>query len=79
MKRRDLLIGMGAFAMSRVRGRAAAPVDIQLEVDVTRGMGNIPADFTGLGYEISSVARKGLLDPSNTKSLVSGKVLCGIR
>jgi len=75
MKRRDLLIGMGAFAMSRVRGRAAAPVDIQLEVDVTRGMGNIPADFTGLGYEISSVARKGLLDPSNTKYIQLVKTL----
>ncbi len=26
----------------------------------------LPANFTGLGYEISSVARKGLLDPHNS-------------
>ena len=35
-------------------------------IDYDQPGNTIPANFTGLGYEISSVARKGLLDPHNS-------------
>ena len=42
----------------------AVPLSVEIAFDQP---GNtIPADFTGLGYEISSVARKGLLDSHNS-------------
>lgn len=41
------------------------PVRIQLTLDVAKTVARIPPDFIGLGYEISSVARPGLLSPDN--------------
>src|SRR5580704_11502738 len=38
---------------------------IQVNIDTRRTQGRIPDDFTGLGYEISSVAIPGLLSDKN--------------
>ena len=39
--------------------------DVAISVDESRVLGAIPQDFVGLGYEISSVARSGLLSAGN--------------
>jgi hypothetical protein len=44
---------------------SSAP-EIPLSVDLTRTVATIPLDFMGLGYEISSVARPGLLSATNS-------------
>jgi len=41
-------------------------VRAKLTLDVSQKIATIPADFMGLGYEISSVARPGLLSASNS-------------
>jgi hypothetical protein len=40
--------------------------EIPLQVDFTRTIAIVPQDFVGLGYEISSVARTGLLSSANS-------------
>ena len=49
----------------RAQGNSTNPVRIRVTVDPTETVAVIPSDFIGLGYEISSVARPGLLSPSN--------------
>lgn len=44
---------------------AAASRPIRIHVDAARTMGAIPSNFTGLGYEISSVSTDNLLSPAN--------------
>ena len=39
--------------------------DVEVSVDESRVLGAIAHDFVGLGYEISSIARSGLLSASN--------------
>jgi hypothetical protein len=76
MKRRDLVRGVavaagasfvkGAFpvrALAQLASGAAAPLAVEIGYD--RPGNTLPANFTGLGYEISLVARKGLLEPHN--------------
>ena len=68
MRRRDFIKGAALVA-----GTASASLgkpfrqDLQatLILDVTRTVATIPSDFMGLGYEISSVARPGLLSARN--------------
>ena len=55
------------FAAFGPTGPGARPVRIGL--DATRRLGAMPAEFSGLGYEISSVARPGLFSSSNRVSL----------
>jgi hypothetical protein len=43
----------------------AATKTIRVTIDTRRKLGRIPDDFTGLGYEISSVAMPGLLSDKN--------------
>ena len=43
----------------------ATPKAIRVTIDTRRNQGRIPNDFTGLGYEISSVAIPGLLSDNN--------------
>lgn len=53
---------------SGVRGwseAARSAGTIELTIDRNQRLGSIPADFMGLGYEISSVATPGLLSASN--------------
>lgn len=69
MNRRDYIIGLASVtAMSALRGAHAIPSNIQsaeISVDPRRTGNKIPVDFMGLGYEISSVAVRGLLHPEN--------------
>ena len=44
----------------------SAAVVLPVAIDYDHPGSPLPANFTGLGYEISSVARKGLLDSHNT-------------
>ena len=66
MNRRDFLansaLAAGALA---ARSASAAPAQYTVTVRADRPLGMIAPDFTGLGYEISSVARPGLLSRSN--------------
>ena len=76
MKRRDLLRGSAAVAaigllelgspLHSLATGLAEPVPVSLEIAYDQPGNSIPANFTGLGYEISSVARKGLLEPHNS-------------
>lgn len=68
MNRRKFLAGsacaIGALACYGVSGEIA-PASLHIRLDPERALGRIPTDFTGLGYEISSVAIPGLLSPAN--------------
>ncbi len=62
--------GLPAVACG-ARGLRAATIGpggaqaVRVIVDTRRALGTVPADFTGLGYEISSVSRSGLLSSRN--------------
>jgi hypothetical protein len=66
MNRRDFfansVCAAGALA---VRSAFAAPAQYSVTVRKDQPLGMIAPDFMGLGYEISSVSRPGLLSPSN--------------
>lgn len=58
--------GLAARAASALEyADATASQPIPIYVDATRTMGAIPANFTGLGFEISSVATNDLLSSTN--------------
>ncbi|HZY74307.1 MAG TPA: glycosyl hydrolase family 79 C-terminal domain-containing protein, partial [Edaphobacter sp.] len=73
MNRRKLLgyaaTGVGAAVAERflfpLRVSAMPDASVAVTVDEGRVLGSIPRDFIGLGYEISSVARPGLLSATN--------------
>lgn len=73
LNRREFLAGSvtsGALLCAK-RGlgaasdRSSGPQPVRITVDARRKLGIIPADFIGLGYEISSVAIPGLLSAQN--------------
>jgi hypothetical protein len=43
-----------------------SPLAVSVRLDLTRSVATVPRDFLGLGYEISSVARPGLLSDHNS-------------
>ncbi len=73
MSRRNFLshfLAVAAVAWRRGVGGGVANAQrevqtVRITVDIRRSLGTIPADFIGLGYEISSVARPGLLNARN--------------
>jgi hypothetical protein len=73
LNRRELLAGpvtAAALAFARHSFGASAHHSsgsrtVRISVDTHRGLGIIPADFMGLGYEISSVSIPGLLSAQN--------------
>lgn len=76
LNRRSLLRGATALASAGIL-QAADPlgalaqlsqdaVPLTAEIAFDQPGPTVPANFTGLGYEISSVARRGLLSPANT-------------
>jgi hypothetical protein len=73
MNRRKLLGYLGSGVCCALGGRASyalqglsgSSVPVQIRVNEDRVFGSIPRDFIGLGYEISSVARSGLLSATN--------------
>lgn len=68
MRRRDFIKGgalvAGAAAASFGNGSRDS-IEARLILDVSKTISPIPSDFMGLGYEISSVARPGLLSARN--------------
>jgi hypothetical protein len=62
MDRRTFLVN-GAFAA--LAGRSALCQTVGVTIGGARVIPPIPSDFMGLGYEISSVGRPGLLSPAN--------------
>lgn len=72
MNRRQFLSGAGALIASAVvqaraaSGQTTAPATARVTVFPNQALGRIPADFIGLGYEISSVAEAGLLSEKDT-------------
>jgi hypothetical protein len=74
MNRRTFLtraVGFTAAAVvpSKFAGALQAPpsgTEVKVTLDSARTLAVIPPDFTGLGYEISSVARPGLLSAQNS-------------
>jgi hypothetical protein len=74
VNRRQFLAGAGALAASGLArsrgtlGQSTAPArDARVTLHPDKALGPIPADFNGLGYEISSVAEAGLLSGKNAK------------
>ena len=59
------LVGLPLGFTARSFAQPAAPKAIRVAVDTRKKQGRIPDDFTGLGYEISSVATPGLLSAKN--------------
>lgn len=60
------LIPAGIAGVSFAETSARSAAEIRLRIDPTTTIATIPADFMGLGYEISSVARPGLLSATNS-------------
>jgi hypothetical protein len=73
MDRREFLriAGLGAYAAGSPAWLAGGPARrkstpvIDLTVNSSQRLGAVPADFMGLGYEISSIATPGLLSAAN--------------
>ena len=74
MNRREFLASATCLAVSGPRTRRSGAVAddsggaegvVRVKVNTRRPLGTTPADFVGLGYEISSVARVGLLSAQN--------------
>src|SRR5665213_2949040 len=63
MNRRNFLLTAGVLALPKAR---AAGQSVRLTVRPDLPLQTISPDFMGLGYEIASVARPGLLSGSNT-------------
>jgi hypothetical protein len=74
MNRRAFLTRAAGFASaavvtSKFAGALQAPssaAEVRVKLDLARTLALIPPDFTGLGYEISSVARPRLLNAQNS-------------
>ncbi|HEX4749961.1 MAG TPA: glycosyl hydrolase family 79 C-terminal domain-containing protein [Bryobacteraceae bacterium] len=63
-RRRFLASGAAAIAVPFLSGQDTG-ANVEIHVDPSRALGKVPNDFLGFGYEISSVAVKGLLSPRN--------------
>jgi hypothetical protein len=59
------LVGLPPGFTARGFAQSAATKTIRITVDTQRRLAPIPDDFTGLGYETSSVATPGLLSDKN--------------
>src|SRR5579862_6266828 len=59
------LFGVPLSCAAPDSAQPATPKTIRVNIDTRRKLGRIADDFTGLGYEISSVAIPGLLSDKN--------------
>jgi hypothetical protein len=69
MRRRDFIKGallVSGNAAASFRDASHEDLQATLTLNTSRTVATIPADFIGLGYEISSVARPGLLSSKNS-------------
>ena len=62
--RRALIRGLIGSVAAHASARPGAGL-VRVQIHPRRRLGRIPADFLGLGYEISSVSEPGLLAASN--------------
>jgi hypothetical protein len=68
LSRRDLMLGLGATSLVACPCQTSSARElakVNVVIDRHRLLRSIPADFIGLGYEISSVAKGNLLSSSN--------------
>jgi hypothetical protein len=68
MDRREAIKALTGAALTPIAPCASAAAgerEVRLHVDPDHTLATIPAGFVGLGYEVSSVAQKGLLSPNN--------------
>ncbi len=73
MDRRHFLLSLSNFAALSITAQTSNPGKdtagsaqlVSININPERALGEIPPDFTGLGYEISSVARPGLLSATD--------------
>ena len=63
LSRRSVVAGAAALPFATTGAYAAGQITVS--VDASKGLGSIPDDYMGLGYEISSVAVPGLLSADN--------------
>src|SRR3984957_13626256 len=61
LNRRTLVAGL----LLPVRGLAQSGNYVRVQIQPQSRLGRIPADFMGLGYEVSSVSERGLFSASN--------------
>lgn len=70
MRRREFLASIGCFiagsAISVPAFSSTGGHPVRIRIDPQKALGAIPPDFTGLGYEISSVAKPHLLTAANS-------------
>jgi hypothetical protein len=67
MTRRTFLSAVTASGASMLGKGPAASVPVQISINISSKLNIIPADFIGLGYEISSVSIPGLLSARNQR------------
>jgi hypothetical protein len=82
MNRRRFLATTAQLLPAAIPGLGLASVspagsEVPLFVDLTHTVAIVPPDFVGLGYEISSVARPGLLSTTNAVYLQLVRTLAG--
>src|SRR5215469_7862996 len=79
MLRRDFIKGAALVAGTGATsfGNASRErIEVSLTIDLSKTSATIPSDFMGLGYEISSVARPGLLSARNAVYVQLCRTLC---
>jgi hypothetical protein len=67
LSRRSFLSALTAGSVSALGKGLTASVPVQIFINTSRRLNTIPADFIGLGYEISSVSIPGLLSARNQR------------
>jgi hypothetical protein len=67
MTRRSFLSALTASGASALGNGLDASVPVPISINTSRRLNIIPADFIGLGYEISSVSIPGLLSARNQR------------
>src|SRR5579864_1416926 len=60
------LVSSAIVHSSFASGFQASALEVRVTLDPAQTLAVIPSDFMGLGYEISSVARPGLLSAQNS-------------
>jgi hypothetical protein len=63
LSRRSVVAGAAALPFATTGAYAAGQITVSM--DASKGLGSIPDDYMGLGFEISSVAVPGLLSAGN--------------
>jgi len=65
VSRRAFVSGLLAGSITRAQSVHTPNNPVRVQIEPQARLGRIPADFMGLGYEVSSVSERGLLAASN--------------